>query len=281
MSGCPTIDNVLTSYSFTNDQLMEDFESLKRDKVPVFAGNKILYHYQLINLIHTSRHNKESFYNAITHNPNHWWNLTLKYSKGTRPHDPGKLLFQMYQRLTGPISFFKPSIAISIYRLQNHPSHILDPCAGWGGRMISALAMGFKYTGIDTNISLKPAYDSMMERFGNATMIWDDSLNVDFSSIDYDCVLTSPPYWNTELYNNMPNYPTEASFYVGFLIPLIDKCRKHIRNNGTVYFNISPKMYKILLKYKYDPSDHTLCMRQNKIRGIDKQNLIYTYKHKE
>ena len=59
-----------------------------------------------------------------------------------------------------------------------------------------------RLTGIDTNINLKPAYDKMIENYGG-NMIYDNCLNVDFSQIDYDFVLTSPPYINLEKYECM------------------------------------------------------------------------------
>ena len=90
---------------------------------------------------------------------------------------------------------------------------MLDPTAGWGGRMLGAWALGIDYTGIDTNVNMKPAYDSMIEMLNSKTpaifeepklqMLWQSALDVDFSTLDYDFVLTSPPYVNLEIYEHM------------------------------------------------------------------------------
>ena len=40
---------------------------------------------------------------------------------------------------------------------------VLDPTAGWGGRMLGAWVMGIDYTGVDTNTNMKIAYDNMMD----------------------------------------------------------------------------------------------------------------------
>ena len=40
---------------------------------------------------------------------------------------------------------------------------MLDPTAGWGGRMLGAWALGIDYTGVDTNTNMKIAYDNMMD----------------------------------------------------------------------------------------------------------------------
>jgi tRNA1(Val) A37 N6-methylase TrmN6 len=119
-----------------------------------------------------------------------------------------------------------------------------------------------------------------METFetkSKTAMIWADALTVDFSAIDYDCVLTSPPYYNVEIYECMTAWKTEEDFYKTFLIPLIDKSRKHIRRNGMVCFNISPAMYKKLIKFGYEASRFELPMLQQKVQGKDKADKLYIW----
>jgi hypothetical protein len=112
----------------------------------------------------------------------------------------------------------------------------------------------------------------------NLRMIWDSCLNVDFSTIDYDFVLTSPPYINLELYENMTPFESEKAFYEQFLIPLINKCLTSIRRGGRVCFNISPKMYGTLTeKYKYRTADETHDLLQQKRLGKDKGDKIYVW----
>jgi hypothetical protein len=145
--------------------------------------------------------------------------------------------------------------------------------------MLGAHSLSIKYTGIDTNINLKPAYDEMIQDLNdpNLRMIYDDCLNVDFSNIDYDFVLTSPPYINLEVYENMKPFESDKLFYTKFLIPLLEKCLTHIKNNGWVCFNISPKMYDALLKYGFRPADEEHDLLQQKRLGKDKQDKIYCW----
>ena len=84
-------------------------------------------------------------------------------------------------------------------------------------------------------------------------MIYQDCRDADFAPLDYDFVLTSPPYEDIEIYENMPaGYNVADTFYKEFLIPMIDKCRQHIKRDGWVAINISPQMYKKLTgKYNY------------------------------
>jgi hypothetical protein len=281
----PTFAEVLLSKQLPHEQLAAEYRKLcayvPDETKRSFTGNPILYHYQMDNLCRVATKSAASFYDIITGDESkrtEWWAKVNRYAAGSRPLQPALRFFEMYRRLTGPVIFFRPTIAATLYAKVNATA-VLDPCAGWGGRLLAAAAKGIAYTGIDTNVALKPAYETMIAALGisSATMIWADALSVDFATIDYDCVLTSPPYVNVELYQNMTPFKSDNDFYTTFLIPLINKCRASIRRGGSVCFNISPKMYKALLKHGYRPCDVAVPMLQQKIQGMDKGDCIYCW----
>lgn len=244
-----------------------------------FAGNKYLYHYQIENLCKT-RVKKDSLY-EIMNDDEKYAKLYAKAEKLGRTGTLPNRLFEA-ERFNGAVVFFKPTTAKYIYNLFKATS-VLDPTAGWGGRMLGAWSLEIKYTGIDTNINLKPAYDEMMKEMNKykaseMEMIWESCLDVDFSKIDYDFVLTSPPYINLEQYENMKPFESDKKFYTEFLIPLLEKCLKHIRRNGFVCFNISPKMYADLLKYGFRPANQEHDLLQQKRLGKNKEDKIYCWK---
>lgn len=287
MEATPTYAQVLAERRLTDEELNKEFALLQayqpRETSRCFAGNPILYHYQLDNLCKVKT-KKGSFYDMMLDDDlrEEWWVKINKYANGSRPKTPATRLFEIYRRCTGAVVFFKPTIAINMYHKYG-ATHVLDPCAGWGGRMLGAMAKGIAYTGIDTNLNLRPSYDAMMEQFGKVNMIWGDALEQDFTAIDYDMVLTSPPYWDTgnlEIYELMKVWKTEKEFYETFLIPLITKCRASIKRQGKVCFNISPKMYKALTgKYKFPPCDEQVAMLQQKVQGKDKGDMVYVWRN--
>jgi DNA modification methylase len=196
---------------------------------------------------------------------------------------------------------FKSTTAKYLYKKYNAKS-VLDPTAGWGGRMLGAWSLGINYVGCDTNVNMKPAYDDMIsflgteaQTFGNGLfvednpaelrMIWDSCLNVDFSQLDYDFVLTSPPYVNLEVYEHMPEWAKDEDFYLNFFIPLWAKCCRHIKKGGHVAFNISPKMYEDALKHGLTPCDEEEDLLQQMgqktaslKKGKKKQDKIYVWR---
>jgi len=288
-SKTPTYEEVIASKQLPHMSLVKEFYKLRDYKPrPVsrcFTGNPILYHYQLDNLCRV-KVNKKSFYETMTDDKLRafWWERVNHYAPRSRPNQPALRFFEVWRRLNGIVVFFRPTVAMNLYA-RFHATSVLDPTAGWGGRMLGAMAMGISYTGIDTNVDLKPAYDQMISALGchcpvkdeEPLMLWQDALYADFSAIDYDFVLTSPPYLNLEVYPHMKPYESKTSYYKSFLIPLLDKCRRHIRRNGKVAFNISPKMYEELLSFGYEPCLEKIPMLQQKVQGKDKGDMVYVW----
>jgi hypothetical protein len=290
---CPfTIQDVLRAKKFGDVELGQDFNKLvdfPADTNPKkFCGNKILYHYQFENLLKCKREKKgyKTLY-ELAENPDEWENLwmdTVKRNRRKKGID-GLLAIDMYEthRLNkGAIVFFKPSTAKYIYKLFN-AKNVLDPTAGWGGRMLGAMSLGINYTGIDTNINLKSGYDSIMsepwfDNDGDIKMIWEDCQKVDYSKIRYDLVLTSPPYVNMEIYEHCPLF-NPKTFYKEWLIPLMDKLFEHLELGGHMCFNISPKMFDDLIKSGYREPDSKIDMRQQMGQNsqVKSQDYIYVW----
>lgn len=271
-----TFEDVVNEKKLSADERMTELVKLKKAVVSQnlrgFVGNKYLYHYQIANMCKTKVKGK-SFYDKIN-NETEYDKLLKNAEKLNRT---GTLPIRLYEadRMNGAVVLFKPVVAKYMYAKYG-AKKVLDVTAGWGGRMLGAWALDIEYTGIDTNLSLKSAYDEMITELGatNLRMIWGSCLDVDFSKIEYDFVLTSPPYENVEKYEHSRTWKNDDEFYLDFLIPLINKCRMFIADGGLVCFNISDKMYtKLTQKYNYDPCDivETLLKqtRLSKVRNED------------
>ena len=251
-----------------------NFKSVKNTSS--LTGNKILYHYQFPQLIKTRRRNEKSLYQYFQNEED----LKKLYEeKKTRNRNSNKDsidLFETWRVNHGSICVFKMCSAAYIYKKYN-ATKVLDMSAGWGGRALGAINLNIEYTGFDTNIELKNGYDKMLENFPNhkIKMIYEDCLAYDFENLDYDFMLSSPPYEDLEIYEHMKIY-SKDKFYLEFLIPYINKARKY--NKGVTAINISPQMYKLLTeKYKYELCLHTEDFKENKKKGKNPE-LIYIWK---
>ena len=278
-------------------ELQKDLENLRRfdatENRNNFYGNPFLYHFQFKNLLNCRREKGKTIYD-IWNDPEEQKKLienTRKRNRGGRTAAGN--VYECFRINLGSIVMFKSTTAKYLYKKYG-ASHVLDPTAGWGGRMLGAWALDIDYTGIDTNTELKPAYDGMIdflnkeqeldtELFETQTsqlkMIYKSCLDVDFSEIPYDMVLTSPPYINLELYEHMEPWQSDEAFYKDFFLPLFEKCLKHIKIGGNVCFNISPKMYEDALKHGLPEcdSEEDLLQQLGQQKGKKKQDKIYIW----
>jgi len=278
-----TYEDILDHKHLINTKRLADLDKLKKwnalENERKFCGNVFLYHHQIANMLETKRGN-HPLLREIMEDETLRDKLKIQVEKRQRTGTLANRIFECYRVNTGAVVFFKPSTAKFLYQ-KYKCSHILDFTAGWGGRMLGAWSLGIGYTGIDTNLSMKSTYDNMlidMNNPSNIRMIWNSCLNVDLSAIDYDFVLTSPPYVNMEVYQHMTPFENRDVFYKDFLITMIDRCRTHIKRNGKTAINISPQMYEILVnKYHYEPCHEEYDLLQQKRAGKNKGDKIYLW----
>jgi hypothetical protein len=290
-------DDVLNCFKLTTNEIINEFgkvnkyNSQKRhENSRSFVGNKILYHATAHELLKTRRHGKEKTLQEIFNDEElkkYWINQTIKMDRRKKnDYIDARDIFECYRRCKGSVQFYKVASANWLYNKYN-AKKILDPCAGWGGRLLGTYNTDAHYTGIDTNVNLKSAYelyDKYYTGMKRPTMIWKSCLDVDFSQIEYDFVLTSPPYYNVEEYSHMELWANEKQFYQNFLTPLIVRCLAWIKKGGVVCFNISDYMYDKCMLYSGSPYNNVLrpcddkfpLLQQN--GGKRNKEFIYVWK---
>lgn len=103
-------------------------------------------------------------------------------------------------------TMFRPSMSKMISCKYSNRGVVLDPCAGWGGRMLGVVASGAKYIAFEPNTK---TYKNLI-RLVNFLKIEDRVIlhndiaeNIHMYDIsNVDLILTSPPYYNLEIYSD-------------------------------------------------------------------------------
>ena len=173
----------------------------------------------------------------------------------------------------GSVNTMRPAAAACAYK-KNKATKVLDFTAGWGARLVAAMAMDIDYIGIDANTALKPGYDKIIKLLkpyskSKVKMIFKKAETVDISKLKYDFVFTSPPYEYLEVYENMENYENKGEkvsqpyssskiklddsdkFYDEFMIPTLKRIYKHLPKGKHICLNMPDIMYtKIKKKWK-------------------------------
>ncbi len=219
-------------------------------------GNKIVDAFTFVERLHTKGHQNISFFE--------FWDKRNVYKK--RPYIQKMLAFYrnrkiddirkykyVYNLFFSSIAIFRPIMAMEIYcRLK--PKRVLDFTMGWGGRLVGACAIGLEaYYGVDLNIHLKEPYSELVaflqsEPDHNTAieLHFRDALEVDYTKMDYDCVFTSPPYYNVEIYRGSEDkYKTKEDWNTRFYKPLFQKTYDSLKPGGGSYcLNVPEYIYQ-------------------------------------
>ena len=168
----------------------------------------------------------------------------------------------------GKVTMYRPLMAKKVVaylakQLGVKEVRVLDVCAGWGGRMIGAKsaegggdkggeALKVHYTGIDpcekTYVALRAIRDEL--KLSNVTLIHKPAeVALQQSLGTYDIALTSPPYYNLELYSDEPTQSVQSGGYQAWLDTFLKPVIQGVIRHGVKYSCWSVKNFKTDKKY--------------------------------
>lgn len=297
---CKTIGNIK---SLLNEKRKINTLNVDKIKKTSFAGNPIVYHYFFEELLHTKKNNKYSFYDI--------WNDEEKRQeliKQTIKRDRRKKekiihpedLYECWRINNGAITFFKPSVMKQLLftlfpNLNNSEGFppqskikILDLSMGWGGRLIGAMAIGhsqvnIEYVGYDTNKSLKIPYEALINQIypnkgANIHLHFKDFINVndDYEDETFDCMISSPPYNNLEVYSHMNPFHSKNEYYE-WLNTYIMSATLKVKKGGYVAISLSKQIYDEMVKRRPDLKCSWIELMGQQMGKSNKKDYIYVW----
>jgi hypothetical protein len=145
-------------------------------------------------------------------------------------------------------SFYRPHFAKQITKMTGKMEGTLfDPCAGWAGRLLGTVANGWNYVACEPN---RETFDGIHRVLDLIQTDCDVKLyNIPAEQFDFasqqkvDVVLTSPPYFNLEVYNqdSTQSYHKYNEYTVWrdqWLEPLIVNCLSILKDDGISAWNV-------------------------------------------
>lgn len=250
-------------YPFTLEQAIASFNKLRdtpcdKLKPTERTGTEFVNFFTAIERLNTNGRLNFSFFD-IYYKFNEFYNSKYYFRNGINNVTKGKFLtaksndlkikhlksfFTLY---LGNVGLFRPSITKEII-CRYKPKVMLDFTMGWGGRLVGACCENIqKYIGIDLNTNLEPLYASMVKTLKTLStteieLHFKSALDVDYSKMDYDFVLTSPPYYNVEIYNKN-KVITEDEWNTTFYEPIFTLTYKHLKRGGHYCLNVPVYIY--------------------------------------
>ncbi|AYV85165.1 MAG: methyltransferase domain [Satyrvirus sp.] len=189
-------------------------------------------------------------------------------------HHLRESLYDLYPH--GECTSHRPILSLSLVQLF-HAKSVLDPCAGWGDRLIGILASKCKYyCGVDPNPCVHEGYKDILAMFNSDNNCTTKLIESPFETailpdVEFDLVYTSPPYFNMETYDknsvlqSTNKYQNEKNWFENFLKILLDKSIKSLKHKGHLCININQKKGD---NYIYWMLDHMKTHNEMKYNGI-------------
>lgn len=176
------------------------------------------------------------------------------------------------------VNEFPPIVARKVYSSYGRLSakyekgkqlRILDPCAGWGGRMIGAASLGNVYYE-----ACEPSTETYkgLKKLGKWLKMLQPKFEFKINHVPYeefddekkfDVALTSPPYYNTEHYSDEPTnslnkFGTFEEWIEGFYKPLILDTVARLEKDAVFIINVGDRKYPLTTCLKEICEDNKL-----------------------
>ena len=218
-------------YDYTDDQLIKDWSNLlKYDTSSTSSASTTRIGMKLCeqffpNFYDIKNKNGESFSSL--------WNPTIleKVLRWNRNSHSTPYLSEIKRGIyfCGGLTkntMYRPHLAKSIVSYYNAKT-VLDPCAGWGGRMLGTVAAGAHYIGYEPNLE---TYNNLIKLVNFLNI--NDKVTLynlpaeNMEEVSVDISLTSPPYFNLEIYSDGKHqsenyYKTYEEWLLNWLQPLV------------------------------------------------------------
>lgn len=241
--------------NITYDDMIVDFVKLQSYEYTgskSLIGTKCVDYFTFINRLDTIGNKGINFWEFFIHLEEYkkkpYINNFMINNENAYPHI--KLLFNTFKLYYGNIGSFYSSTTSGIID-EFKPTCIIDPFAGFGGRLVGAMSRNTPYMGWDTNLDINylSIIMTLMPLTKSKERMWsvynEPAQFVDYSKYNYDMVLTSPPYYNIELYNGTDKKTKKE--WNALYNTVFKNAYDNMANGGKFILSINNEMYENVL----------------------------------
>lgn len=155
---------------------------------------------------------------------------------------------------------FPPMNARDIFRNYYNGGRVLDPCHGWGGRLVGAmLADVEEYVGVDPSPDAHAGVSKIYESFKEyqetkVTLIQKPFEDCNWKDGEFDFAITCPPYFDVEKYSgedtSTKRYPKFEQWCKSFYETLIVNTMNALKDDGVFALIVGSQLYPLMDKAK-------------------------------
>jgi len=276
--------------NITLDAAIKDFKKLQDSKftTTIKAGNKVVDYFTFESRLNTIAIKGNITFYDFLYNCDEFINSAGYIKRMIEYYEQSKFAsmtleskyYDVFRLYFTSINAFPTIFAAAI--LDNYkPAAIIDPCAGWGNRLVAAMSRGINYTGFDTNTDND--YKNIIETLlpyapagGSYSVEHRDACGVDYSQYKYDCIFTSPPYYNIEIYNG--TVKQSRADWNKWYSDLFKKVFESLTIGGIMILSINQDMYNGVFKILFGEADGEILMTRSR-RG-KYEEYIYLWRRR-
>ncbi len=179
--------------------------------------------------------------------PADYWRKNHQQIKQQNPNATKRELRDILYQSTVEVMNFRLTVATTILDLF-HPTTVFDPCAGHGDRAIATMSRDYvkHYEACEPNLASQTGITKAIQVFSQKPFVVHPVPFEDFDFQDkyFDMVLTSPPFFDLEIYSldatqSIVRYPDQDQWYIEFLLPMFLRCWQCIKPHGHMVISIN------------------------------------------
>lgn len=271
-------------------QLIEIGEKANTMSPRCRIGNNIVDFFSFTQRLETKGKYNINFYEFIANmdefKKKKFINNMLKYYDEVKNKNKTKnefiVLKEVYNICISAINIIRPLVYMEIYS-KYKPKCVLDFCAGWGGAAVAASALNIpKYIGIEINNHLYECYEQLSKFLSTMSstkveMFFEDALKIDYNTLSYDLVFTSPPYYFIQKYQNNPIYESKREMDEKFYKPIFTKVYNGLEKNGHFIINVCKEVYENVLIGLFGEANEVYPYKKSK-RQNNYDEIVYVWK---
>ena len=194
------------------------------------------------------------------------------------------VLKEVYNICISAINIMRPLNCMEIYTKYN-AKRVLNFCAGWGGSTVAAASLNIDvFYGIEINKELEIPYNKMVSYLKNFSkteynIYFCDAVTFDYTTLVYDTVFSSPPYYFIEKYPNNILFETKLEMEEKFYKPLFTRTYNGLQIGGHYIINICKEVYDRVLKDLLGEAHEIFPLKKSK-RQNNYTEMIYVWTKK-
>ena len=144
-------------------------------------------------------------------------------------------------------SYYRPHFSKQIIEQFSKKKNgiLFDPCAGWGGRMLGTVAAGWSYVACEPNRETYENLSKLIDFLDISNSVTLHNIPAEKFTYDQkvDIVLTSPPYFNLEIYTrdldqSYHRYLEYETWNEKWFRPLMENSMSMLNENGLSCWNV-------------------------------------------